>query len=96
MIEVEVNAPSPVEVERDGVNIMLENDWQNIKNKPNTVEGYGIEDVYTKEESKALLNRDNAVNEANTNYGSFMARGFALSSTDSTPSVNGSITLKYE
>ena len=44
------------------------------------------------------LNRTNAVNVANTNYTTYMARGEALvaSTATSTPSINGTIQWSYE
>ena len=41
------------------------------------------------------LNRTTNVNASDTNYGSYMARGIALSPTEQTPSVNGAICLVY-
>lgn len=42
------------------------------------------------------LNRTTAVDEANTSYTSYMARGEALYSYETTPSVNGTIAWQYE
>ena len=41
------------------------------------------------------LNRTNAVNVANSNYTTYMARGEALFSTETTPTVNGCIAWVY-
>lgn len=41
------------------------------------------------------LNRTNAVNVANTNYTTYMARGEALFSTETVPTVNGTIAWTY-
>lgn len=41
------------------------------------------------------LNRTNGVSEANTYYSSYIARGEALFSADTTPSVNGAIAWTY-
>lgn len=41
------------------------------------------------------LNRTNAVNVADSNYTTYMARGEALFSTETTPSVNGCIAWQY-
>lgn len=41
------------------------------------------------------LNRTTNVNASDTNYGTYMARGIALSATEQTPSVNGAICLVY-
>ena len=43
-----------------------------------------------------MLNRTNAVNVANSNYTTYMARGEALFSTETTPTVNGTIAWQYE
>lgn len=42
------------------------------------------------------LNRTNAVNIANSDYTTYMARGEALFSVETTPSVNGTIAWQYE
>ena len=42
------------------------------------------------------LNRTNAVNVANSNYTTYMARGEALFSYENTPSANGAIAWQYE
>ena len=42
------------------------------------------------------LNRTNAVNVANSNYTTYMARGEALFSSETTPTVNGTIAWQYE
>lgn len=42
------------------------------------------------------LNRTNAVNIANSDYTTYMARGEALFSAETTPSVNGTIAWQYE
>lgn len=47
-------------------------------------------DIYT------ALNRTNAVNVANSNYTTYMARGEALFSYGNTPSANGTIAWQYE
>ena len=43
----------------------------------------------------ARLNRTTNVNAADTNYGTYMARGEALFSTETTPSANGCIAWQY-
>lgn len=43
----------------------------------------------------APINRSNAVNVANTDYTTYMARGEALNTSDTTPSVNGAISWTY-
>ena len=42
------------------------------------------------------INRTNAVNVANSNYTTYMARGEALFSSETTPTVNGTIAWQYE
>ena len=42
------------------------------------------------------LNRTNAVNVANSDYTTYMARGEALFSSETTPTVNGTIAWQYE
>lgn len=44
----------------------------------------------------ARLNRTTNVNTADTNYTTYMARGEALFSTETTPTVNGCIAWQYE
>lgn len=44
----------------------------------------------------ARLNRTTNVNEADANYTTYMARGSALFSSETTPSANGCIAWKYE
>ena len=45
---------------------------------------------------QSYLNRTTAVDEANTSYTSYMARGEALYSYETTPSANGCIAWTYE
>lgn len=47
-------------------------------------------------EIKSYLNRTSKVNAANTSYTTYMARGEALASTETTPTVNGTICWLYE
>lgn len=51
--------------------------------------GSATSDIHT------ALNRTNAVNVANSNYTTYMARGEALFSTETTPTVNGCIAWVY-
>lgn len=44
----------------------------------------------------ARLNRTTNVNAADTNYTTYMARGEALFSSETTPTVNGCIAWQYE
>ena len=43
----------------------------------------------------AALGRSTSVSEADTNYGTYMARGEALFSADTSPTVNGTISWTY-
>lgn len=43
-----------------------------------------------------VLNRSNAVNVANTSYTTLMARGTSLNSTETNPTVNGTIAWTYK
>ena len=43
----------------------------------------------------ARLNRTTNVNASDTNYGTYMARGEALFSTETTPTINGCIAWQY-
>lgn len=45
---------------------------------------------------QTALNRTTAVNEADTNYTTYMARGESLNASEVTPSVNGTIAWVYE
>lgn len=112
-------------------------EWDNVKNKPTTIDGYGITDAKIENDTITLgansmtpltsapvvsvnsktgavvlgasdvgaattsdiytaLNRTNAVNIADSNYTTYMARGEALFSAETTPSVNGTIAWQYE
>lgn len=51
--------------------------------------------AFAQAKALALLNRSNAVNVADTNYGTYMARGEALFATETTPTVNGCIAWQY-
>ena len=50
----------------------------------------------TSSDINTALNRTNAVNAADTNYTTYMARGEALFSYENTPSANGCIAWQYE
>ena len=52
-------------------------------------------DYTTPANVRTILNRTNNVNVANTNYTAYMARGEALFSTETTPTVNGCIAWQY-
>ena len=112
-------------------------EWNDVKNKPTTIGGYGITDAkidngtitlgansitpltsapVTSVNSKAgdvvlnasdvgaattgdintALNRTNAVDVAKSNYTTYMVRGEALFSSETTPTVNGTIAWQYE
>ena len=45
---------------------------------------------------QTALNRTTAVNEADTNYTTYMARGESLNPAETTPTVNGTIAWLYE
>ena len=45
---------------------------------------------------QTALNRTTAVNVADTNYTTYMARGTSLNATETTPTVNGTIAWLYE
>lgn len=51
--------------------------------------------AFAEAKALALLNRTTAVNAADTNYTTLMARGISLHSTETTPSVNGAIAFQY-
>lgn len=55
-----------------------------------------IVDKEAKGTAASLLNRTTAVNAADTNYFTLMARGSSLNSADTTPAVNGAIAWTYE
>ena len=50
----------------------------------------------TSSDINTALNRTNAVDVANSNYTTYMARGEALFSYENTPSANGTIAWQYE
>lgn len=45
---------------------------------------------------QTALNRTTAVNEADTNYTTYMARGESLNASEVTPTINGTIAWVYE
>lgn len=45
---------------------------------------------------QAALNRTTAVNESDTNYTTYMARGESLNASEVTPTINGTIAWVYE
>ena len=53
-------------------------------------------DYTTPANVRTILNRTNNVNVANTSYTTYMARGEALFSSETTPTVNGTIAWQYE
>lgn len=53
-------------------------------------------DYTTPANVRTILNRTNNVNVANTSYTTYMARGEALFSAETTPTVNGCIAWQYE
>lgn len=50
----------------------------------------------TRSNINTALNRTNAVNAANTNYTTYMARGESLNSSETNPTANGTIAWTYE
>ena len=65
----------------------------------NPVTSGGVYTALSKKEASgtaaSLINRSTAVNAADTNYSTYMARGEALFSADTTPGVNGAIAWTY-
>ncbi len=53
-------------------------------------------DYISPDNMKTFLNRQTAVNAADTNYTTLMARGSSLNSAETTPAVNGAIAWQYE
>lgn len=45
---------------------------------------------------KTVINRTTAVSAADTNYTTYMARGMALNTSDTNPTVNGAISWTYK
>lgn len=60
--------------------------------------GLEIAEAKTDAQTKVntAINRTNSVNVANTDYGTYMARGEALFSAETTPTANGTIAWVYE
>lgn len=56
----------------------------------------GLNETEINTEFAARLNRTTAVGAADTNYTTYMARGEALFSVETTPTVNGTIAWQYE
>ena len=46
--------------------------------------------------TSSWLNRNNAVDAANSNYTTYMARGESLNASETTPTINGTIAWQYE
>ena len=61
----------------------------------NTYKQYTITSTAITYSEVNLLNRTTAVNTADTNYTTYMARGEALNSTDTNPTANGCISWTY-
>ena len=53
-------------------------------------------DSQAKSAARSVMNRSTNVNVADTNYTTYMARGEALFSAETNPTVNGTIAWKYE
>lgn len=56
----------------------------------------GSKKLLNESEVQSYLGRTNAVNVANTNYTTLMARGMSLHTADTNPSVNGAICWTYK
>lgn len=52
--------------------------------------------ILAKDDLGETLNRSTAVNAADTNYTTLMARGTSLNASETTPAVNGAIAWQYE
>lgn len=60
--------------------------------------GLEIDEAKTDAQTKVntAINRTNAVNVANTDYGTYMARGEAMFAAETTPTASGTIAWVYE
>lgn len=58
--------------------------------------GTSYTDAQAQAQARTVMNRSNNVNVANTSYTTYMARGEALFSAETNPTVNGTIAWKYE
>lgn len=56
----------------------------------------GLNETEVSEQFAFRLNRSTAVNAADTGYTTYMARGEALFSAETTPTINGTIAWQYE
>lgn len=65
-------------------------DWDTLATKT------GLDNKETKGTAATLINRTTAVNAADTNYATYMARGTSLNSAETNPTVNGTIAWTYE
>lgn len=89
--------PTAWEVAVEGVDYIKSAPVTSVNNKTGAV-SLSAADVgaATTSNINTALNRTNAVNVANSDYTTYMARGEALFSAETTPSVNGTIAWQYE
>ena len=89
--------PTAWEIAEEGVDYIKSAPVTSVNNKTGAV-SLSAADVgaATTNNINTALNRTNAVNAANSNYTTYMARGEALFSTETTPTVNGTIAWQYE
>lgn len=89
--------PTAWEVAEEGVDYIKSAPVTSVNNKTGAV-SLSAADVgaATTSNINTALNRTNAVNVANSDYTTYMARGEALFSAETTPSVNGTIAWQYE
>lgn len=89
--------PTAWEVAVEGVDYIKSAPVTSVNNKTGVV-SLSAADVgaATTSNINTALNRTNAVNVADSNYTTYMARGEALFSAETTPSVNGTIAWQYE
>ena len=66
-----------------------------LVNRPADYRWYDYDCVVSGKLLSAIVNRTTAVNAADTGYTTYMARGEALNSADTNPTVNGAISWTY-
>ena len=89
--------PTAWEVAEEGVDYIKSAPVTSVNSKTGAV-SLSAADVgaATTSDIHTALNRTNSVNIANSDYTTYMARGEALFSAETTPSVNGTIAWQYE
>lgn len=89
--------PTAWEIAKEGTDYIKSAPVTSVNNKTGAV-SLSAADVgaATTNNINTALNRTNAVNVANSNYTTYMSRGEALFSAETTPSVNGTIAWQYE